>query len=198
MSLNTQQSRFSPTAIASGSSAIVKVSGQNSFRTLWFSGVDPSWAAKRFRGRFHQGSTKVLQVSWCLWFSGADPSWAAKRFRGRFHQGSTGSPSFVVSPVLWGRSVLGCQKVPRKVSPRLRGVSGSLGQIRLGLPKGSAEGFTKASWCLWFSGADPSWAAKRFREGSSKVRDLVGLLGQIPFVSERFCRGPPHHFFTFF
>ena len=58
--------------------------------------------------RFHQGSTmqgstKLLQVSWCLWFSGADPSWAAKRFRGRFHQGS---PSFVVSLVPWGGSVL--------------------------------------------------------------------------------------------
>ena len=50
---------FSPTAIALGSSAIVKVSGQNCFRSLWFSGADPSWAAKRFRGRFHQGSAKV-------------------------------------------------------------------------------------------------------------------------------------------
>ena len=70
--------------------------------SLWFSGADRSWAARRFYGRFHQGSTevsprfrrssltfhqgstKVFQVSWCVWFSGADPSWAAKRFCGRF------------------------------------------------------------------------------------------------------------------
>ena len=54
-----------------------------------------------------------------LWFSGADPSCAAKRFRGRFHQGSA------------------------KVSPRLRkfrDLSGLLGQIRFGVPKGSVEG----------------------------------------------------------
>ena len=29
--------------------------------SLWFSGADPSWAAKRFRGRFHQGSAKFRQ-----------------------------------------------------------------------------------------------------------------------------------------
>ena len=74
-----------------------------------------------------------------------------------------------------------------------------MGQISLGLPKGSAEGstsgrfhqgptkvpprfrqsFTKVppssakvlqvSWCLWFSGADLSWAAKRFILGCQKV-----------------------------
>ena len=46
--------------------------------------------------------------------------------------------------VLWGRSVLGRQKVPRKVPPRFHqvwSVSGSLGKIRLGLLKG-AEGST--------------------------------------------------------
>ncbi len=82
--------------------------------------------------------------------------------------------------VLWGRSVLGCQKVPRKVPPRFRGrfgqgsakvsprfrqgftkvppnfskfrgVSGSLGQICLGLPKSSVEG------------------SPRFHRGSTKV-----------------------------
>ena len=49
--------------------------------------------------RFHQGSTKVLQmsskfhqISWCLWLSGADPGWAAKRFCRRFHQGLTRVP----------------------------------------------------------------------------------------------------------
>ena len=101
----------------------------------------------------------------------------------RFHQAS---PSLAVSLVLWGRSVLGCQKVPRKVPPRFRQgstnvppsfskfrcFSDSLGQIRLGLPKGSAEGSTKllqVSLCLWFSGADPSWLPKGSAEGSTKV-----------------------------
>ena len=51
--------------------------------SLWLSGADPSWAAKTFRGKFHQGSAKVSP---------------------RFHQAS---PSFVVSLVLWGRFVLG-------------------------------------------------------------------------------------------
>ena len=64
--------------------------------------------------------------------------------------------------VLWGRSVLGCQKAPRKFPPRFRQGSTKLLQV---------------SRCLWFFGADPSWAAKRFRgrfhqgsaEGSAKV-----------------------------
>ncbi len=58
--------------------------------------------------------------------------------------------------VLWGRSVLVPQKVPRKVSPRFH--------------RGSAK------------------VSRRLR----KFGDLSGLLGQIPF-----CRGSPHHFFTF-
>ena len=72
---------------------------------------------------------------------------------------------------------------------------GSLGQIRLGLPKGSAaglhQGLTKVLqvwWCLWFSRADQSWAAKRFRgrfdQGSTKVLEVSwclvsGFLGHI-------------------
>ena len=71
-----------------------------------------------------------------------------------------------------------------------RALCGSLGQIRVGLPKGSAEGSTKVPL--------------RFHRGSTKVsrrlrkfRDLRDLLGQIPFMSERFCKGFPHHFFTF-
>ena len=74
---------FSPTAIALGSSAIGKVWGQNRFRTLYGSGADPSWAATRFCGRFHQFRYSSSKVS------------------------------TVVSLVLWGRPVLGCQKVPR-------------------------------------------------------------------------------------
>ena len=67
--------------------------------------------------------------------------------------------------VLWGRSVLGSQKVPLKVPPRfcqgstkVAQVSWCLwssGQVPLGLPKGSMEGSTKA--------------APRFRQGSTKV-----------------------------
>ena len=53
--------------------------------------------------------------------------------------------------VLWGRFVLGCQKVPRKVPPRFHQgcssfmVSGFLVQISLELPTGSAEGSPKVS-----------------------------------------------------
>ena len=51
---------FSPTAIASRSSAMVKASGQSCCRTLWFSGADPSWAATSFRlERFCGRFTKV-------------------------------------------------------------------------------------------------------------------------------------------
>ena len=81
---------FFPTAIALGSSAIVKVSGQNCFRTLYgFLGQiclgPPEVSA--------EGSTKVsprlkvAQVSGSLWSSGAD--------------------------------LLGCQKVLSKVPPSL-------------------------------------------------------------------------------
>ena len=154
---------FFPNEITLGFSAIGKVSGQL--------GLYGSLGQIRLglpKGSA-EGSTEVLEVSWFL--------------------------------SLWGRSVLGCQKVPRKVPPRFRqgftkvpprfskfrGVSGSLGQIRVGLPKGSAEGSTKVSprfhqgstevlevsWCLWLSGADPCWAAKRFRgrfrQGFTKV-----------------------------
>ena len=80
-----------------GSSAIVKVSGQNCFWTLYGSlgqirlGLTKGSAegSTKVPAKFHQGSTKVSP---------------------RFHQGSS---SFVVSLVFWGRSVLGCQKVPR-------------------------------------------------------------------------------------
>ena len=87
---------YFPIAIALGSSAIVKVSGQNCFWTLYGSlgqirlGLPKGSAegSTKVPPRFHQGSTKILQVSWCLWFSGS-PSWAVKRFRGRFHRGFT-------------------------------------------------------------------------------------------------------------
>ena len=55
---------------------------------LWSSGADrlglPKGSAEgstKVPARMHQGSSKVLQVSWCLWLSGADPFWAAQRFR---------------------------------------------------------------------------------------------------------------------
>ena len=103
-----RQHFFSPTALAFGVFSHSKGFGAEwLFASLWFSGADPSWASKRFRGRsrgrFHQGSTKEGQGS-------------TKKA-----QGST------------------------KVTPRFysdQTVYGSLGQIRLGLPKGSAEGST--------------------------------------------------------
>ena len=136
-----QKPLFSPTAIALGSSAILKVSGQNSFRTL-------------------HGSLGQIRL---------------------------GLPK---------GSAVGSTKVPPSFS-KFRCNSGSLGQTRFGLPKGSAEGSTKVprkvpprfhqgsakvlprfhqgstkllqiSWCLWLSGADLSWAAKRFRLGLPK------------------------------
>ena len=152
---------------------MVKVSGQNCFRTLSGSlgqirlGLPRGSAegSTKVPPRFHQSSTKVQT---------------------RFHQSST--PSFVVSLVLWGRSVLGCQEVLRKVPPRFHqgftkvppkfhskfcGVSGSLGQIHLGLRKvpsrlnqGSTKVPLQVSWCLWFCGADPSWGFRgRFHQG---------------------------------
>ena len=102
---------LSPTAIALGSSAIVKVSGQNCFRTLCGSlgqiFVEPP-------GGSLEGSTKVAQVSWCLWSSATDPSWAAKRFRlkrffgrftkdpPRFHRGSTKVSATSGADPSWG------------------------------------------------------------------------------------------------
>ena len=79
------------------------------FASLWFSGADPCWAPKGFRGRFHQRRRRFHQG------------------RPRFYQGFTevpprfrqGSSSFAVSLVFWGRSVLRCQKVLWKVPPSL-------------------------------------------------------------------------------
>ena len=68
--------------------------------------------------------SKGFGADFLLWVR--SPSWAVKKSRGRFHQSSA--------------------KGSTKVSLRFhqfRGVSGCLGQIRLGLPKGSAEGSTK-------------------------------------------------------
>ena len=71
----------------------------------------------------------------------------------------------------------GCTKVPPRFF-KFRGVSGSLGQIRFGLPKGSVlKGSVEGS--------------QRFHRGSTEVplgftkvtqfRDLSGLLGQVRF-----------------
>ena len=108
----------SNSSIALGSSAIVKVSGQNCFRAL-----------KGFLRWNRHGSTN---------------------FSPRFHQGST----FCGVSGPGGRSVLGCQKVLWNLvegstiaSPRFhrgftkfRDLSGLLGQVSFGVPKGFAEG----------------------------------------------------------
>ena len=68
------------------SHSTVKVSGQNSFRTVYGSlgqirlgppkrsAEGSNQGSAKISPRFHQESTKLLRVSWCLWFSGADPS----------------------------------------------------------------------------------------------------------------------------
>ena len=101
----------SPTAIALGSSAIVKVSGRNCFRTLYGSlGQISLGLPKGSAG----GSTKVPPSFHCGSSKGA----------ARIHQGPS---SFVVSVVLWSKSVVRSYKVPWKVHqgftevpPRLR------------------------------------------------------------------------------
>ena len=95
---------------------------------------------------------KLLSDS--LWFSGADPTWAAKTFRGRFHQGS---PNLFLSLVL-GQIRLGLPKGSAqgsaKVPPRLS----------LGLPKGPAQGFAKVR-----KGKGPVARTRRLRAISTAV-----------------------------
>ena len=65
--------------------------------------------------RFYQGSTKVLQVSWCLWFSGADPRKVPPtKAAPRFHQGST-----KVAQVSWCLWFSGADPFLWKVPPPL-------------------------------------------------------------------------------
>ena len=72
----------------------------------------------------------------------------------RFQQGCAKVPPSFVVALVWGRSVLGFQKV--------------LSEVRQGSTKVSPrfhQGFTKVaqvSGSLWSSGADPFWGAKRF------------------------------------
>ena len=190
--------RFRQSSSKQGSTKVPQVSC-----CLWFCGADPSWTAKRFRRRFHQGFAKVPASKVPPRFlkfravSGSvgqirlgPPKGSAEgstkvppKFRqARFHQGSS---SFVLSLVLWGRSVLDRQKVPQKVPPRFRQSSSKQGSTKV----------PQVSCCLWFCGADPSWTAKRFRrrfdQGSAKVpaskvpprflkfRAVSGSVGQI-------------------
>ena len=110
------------------------------------------------------------------------------------HEGimtSAEQSGLVVSLVIWGRSVWGCQKVLGKVNqgsttvtPRFHQHCASFAwslwfcgaaKVHQGFTKVSSrfqKGFTKVapvSRCLWSSGAGPSWAAKRFHQGSAKV-----------------------------
>ena len=189
--------------MALGSSAIVKV---------W------SWPARRFRGRFHQGFTKVLQVSCCLWSSGADPFWAAKRFRGRFHEGFTKVPSWAAKWFCLKRFCGRFTKVPPRfteVPPRFhqgsttvslrllkfRYLSGLLGPIRFGVPKGSVEGspitsshLSPNSFLHFSSTALALW--------SSAIVKVLGLndtfvfLGSLQQMAKRFFGMFLNQFFT--
>ena len=100
--------------------------------SLWFCGADPSWAAKRFRWRFHQDSAKVPPrlhkfrgVSGLLGKFRLEP---AKRFYGRFHQG--------------------CTEGSAKVPPRFH--------------QGSSKGAPRFFKFRGVSGSHSFWGAKRF------------------------------------
>ena len=58
--------------------------------------------------------------------------------------------------------------------------------------------YGSGSWWLWFSGADPSWAAKRFHQGSAKVPASFhqGSTSFVVLNLKRFCGRFTHHFFT--
>ena len=145
---------FCPTAIALGSSAIVKVSGQNSFRTLYGSlgqihlGLPKGSAegSTKVPPRFRGVAGSLGQIR--LWLPSGSAEGSTKvppRFRQdsakvspRFHQGST--------------------KVPPSFS-KFRGVSGSLGQIRPWAAKRFILGCQKVLWKV----------PPRFHRGSTKV-----------------------------
>ena len=109
---------LSPTALALGSSAIIQFLGQKSFRTLYGS---LGQVHLGFRRRFHQGPAKVSPRRQILL---GLPKGSAEGFTNvplRFHQGSAKvSPKFHhgrfnEAPQSFA---VGCQKVPRTVSPR--------------------------------------------------------------------------------
>ena len=85
-----------PKGSAEGSTKVPARFHQGSTKVLQVSWC--LWLGRSVLGRqkilwkIHQGSTTVLQVSWCLWFSGADPSWAGKRFRVNMSYPFTSSP----------------------------------------------------------------------------------------------------------
>ena len=192
--------------------------GENSFRTLY-----GFWGRSilGFRRRFRQGPAKIsTRGRICLGlpkgFREGSAKVSPKLHHGRFHEARL---SFAASLVLWGRSVLrfrgsfhqGSAKFPPSFHPGstklpYRGVFGSLEQIRLGLPKGSAERSTKVlqvslmSLVLW--GGCVLGCQKvcgRFHGGSTKdsrrprkFRDLSGLPAQVPFdLGKVLQRAPP-------
>ena len=211
-----------------GSSAIVKVSGQNCFQTLSGS-LDLSRAAKRLRGRFHQSPAKVPPKFCGLWFSGADPSWlpqglswAAKRLRGRFHQSPAKVPPkfcglwFSGADPSWAatRLVLGCQNVPWKVPPsfhggctdvsrklrKFRDLSGLLGRS-LSFPKDPAQGSPITSLHLSLSSFNSflHFSPTVLALGSSAIANVLGQ--NVTFVfwdSLRRWPSPPKRFFGVF
>ena len=129
----------------------------------------------------------------------------------RFHRGSTKvSPrlrKFRYLSGLLGQIVLGAEKVPRKAPPRFR--QGST-KVSARVHQGSTK-VLQVSWCLWFSGADPSWAAKRFRlkmfcgrfakvprrfhQGCASFGSLWSSRADPFRGAKRFCGRFPDHFF---
>ncbi len=148
--------------IALGYSVIIQVSEQNCF-----------WIICYFLLRIRLGLPKDSAESSTknpprfskfrgLWFFRAGSFWVAKKFQKRFHQRSAKIPQKFHQIAT---------KVPAKFC-KVRGLSCSLAQVRLQLPKNSAEDSTnvlQVSFFLWLSGPGPSWAVKEFVLGCQKV-----------------------------
>ena len=163
---------------------MVKVSGQNCFRTLYGSlGQIRLGPPEGSAEGSAEGSVKVSP---------------------RFHQGCA---SLVVSLVFWGRSVLGRQKVlsqvpPRfhrgstKVSPRLRKfryLSGLLGQIVLGCQQVPSE---KVLWKVRQGFTKVSPRLRKFRDLSGLVCQKI--LWKVPPSLLEICPPVPQLFLAFF
>ena len=81
----------------------------------------------------------TIDISISSWFPNSNSFGVfSQRFRGRI--------TFGLSRILWGRSVLLCQKLPRKVPPRFKQGSTKVLQV---------------SWSPWSSGADPFLACQK-------------------------------------
>ena len=122
---------------------------------------------------FHQGSTKALQVSWCLWLSGSGPSWAAQRFRRSFHQAPRLHRGFTKVPPRLRKFLLPSSWAAKRFRGRFH--QGSA-EVRPRVHQGSIE-VLQVLRRLRFFRAGPCWAAKRFRLKTLCVLSGRSVLG---------------------